>query len=160
MQENVVFVRWFTRITHALHNDMYDKFKHHLWPLGSSAPEPVAEEEDDGAELEEEELEPVQVSETEFNFLDFIKRWAKSAEVKLSLAVEHVIRTREVTERSSPLVSPSSQVCQPEHRSSVPHPPKILLEKPAPHQPLYRSDAAPSGCWPQDGRLTLSAVGL
>lgn len=91
MQENVVFVRWFTRITHALHNDMYDKFKHHLWPLGSSAPEPVAEEEDDGAELEEEELEPVQVSETEFNFLDFIKRWAKSAEVKLSLAVEHMI---------------------------------------------------------------------
>lgn len=34
----------------------------------------MAEEEDDGAELEEEELEPVQVSETEFNFLDFIKR--------------------------------------------------------------------------------------
>lgn len=35
----------------------------------------MAEDEDDGAELEEEELEPVQVSETEFNFLDFIKKW-------------------------------------------------------------------------------------
>ncbi|KAG7494069.1 hypothetical protein JOB18_022312 [Solea senegalensis] len=42
----------------------------------SSAPEPVAEEDDDDLELEEEELESVQVSETEFNFLDFIKRFA------------------------------------------------------------------------------------
>ncbi|XP_041639301.1 protein timeless homolog [Cheilinus undulatus] len=42
----------------------------------SSPPEPVAEEEDDPAELEEEELETVQVSEKEFNFLDFIKRFA------------------------------------------------------------------------------------
>ncbi|KAM9361460.1 protein timeless homolog [Symphorus nematophorus] len=42
----------------------------------SSAPEPVAEDEDDAAELEEEELECVQVSEKEFNFLDFIKRFA------------------------------------------------------------------------------------
>nr|XP_020448590.1 protein timeless homolog isoform X2 [Monopterus albus] len=44
----------------------------------SSPLEPVVEEEDDGAELEEEEeeLESVQVSETEFNFLDFIKRFA------------------------------------------------------------------------------------
>jgi len=32
------------------------------------------EEDDDGAELEEEEMESVQVSESEFNFLDFIKR--------------------------------------------------------------------------------------
>ncbi|KAM4612600.1 protein timeless homolog [Polymixia lowei] len=41
-------------------------------------PSPVepAMEEDDDAELEEEELESVQVSETEFNFLDFIKRFA------------------------------------------------------------------------------------
>ncbi|XP_028301834.1 protein timeless homolog isoform X2 [Gouania willdenowi] len=39
-------------------------------------PEPAAEEDDDGAELEEEELESVQVSETEFSFLDFIKRFA------------------------------------------------------------------------------------
>lgn len=38
------------------------------------SPEAVAEDEDDGAELEEEELEPVQVSETEFNILDFIKK--------------------------------------------------------------------------------------
>lgn len=36
----------------------------------------MVEDEDDGAELEEEELESVQVSETEFNFLDFIKKWA------------------------------------------------------------------------------------
>uniref|UniRef100_A0A8D3DPA3 Timeless circadian clock n=1 Tax=Scophthalmus maximus TaxID=52904 RepID=A0A8D3DPA3_SCOMX len=42
----------------------------------SSPPEPVVEEEDDGVEIEEEELESVQVSETEFNFLDFIKRFA------------------------------------------------------------------------------------
>lgn len=34
----------------------------------------VVEEEDDGPEFEEEELESVQISETEFNFLDFIKR--------------------------------------------------------------------------------------
>ncbi|XP_038867772.1 protein timeless homolog [Salvelinus namaycush] len=38
-------------------------------------PEPGMEEEEDG-ELEEEELESVRVSETEFNFLDFIKRFA------------------------------------------------------------------------------------
>ncbi|XP_044073167.1 protein timeless homolog isoform X2 [Siniperca chuatsi] len=43
----------------------------------SSPPEPVVEEEeDDAAELEEEELESVQVSEREFNLLDFIKRFA------------------------------------------------------------------------------------
>ncbi|XP_023279240.1 protein timeless homolog [Seriola lalandi dorsalis] len=42
----------------------------------SSPPEPVVEEDDDGLELEEEELESVQVSETEFNFLDFVKRFA------------------------------------------------------------------------------------
>lgn len=41
---------------------------------GASPPEPVIEDEDDGVELEEEELESVQVSESEFNFLDFIKR--------------------------------------------------------------------------------------
>uniref|UniRef100_A0A668AE44 Timeless circadian clock n=1 Tax=Myripristis murdjan TaxID=586833 RepID=A0A668AE44_9TELE len=41
-----------------------------------SPPEPGMEEEDDGAEFEEEELESVQVSETEFNFLDFMKRFA------------------------------------------------------------------------------------
>ena len=44
---------------------------------GASPPEPVIEDEDDGVELEEEELESVQVSESEFNFLDFIKRWWK-----------------------------------------------------------------------------------
>ncbi|XP_019942307.2 protein timeless homolog isoform X2 [Paralichthys olivaceus] len=42
----------------------------------SSPPEPVVEEDDDGLELEEEELESVQVSETEFNFLDFLKKFA------------------------------------------------------------------------------------
>ncbi|XP_040014377.1 protein timeless homolog [Xiphias gladius] len=42
----------------------------------STPPESVAEEDDDGIELEEEELESVQVSETEFNFLDFVKRFA------------------------------------------------------------------------------------
>uniref|UniRef100_A0A4W6EZH3 Timeless circadian clock n=1 Tax=Lates calcarifer TaxID=8187 RepID=A0A4W6EZH3_LATCA len=42
----------------------------------SSPPEPMVEDDDDGAELEEEELESVQVSETEFNFLDFVKRFA------------------------------------------------------------------------------------
>lgn len=49
-------------------------FKPHLLIPGSAAPEPAVEEDDDGAELEEEELESVQVSETEFNFLDFVKR--------------------------------------------------------------------------------------
>lgn len=43
--------------------------------LGTSPPEPVAEEyEEDAAELEEEEMESIQVSEKEFDFLDFIKR--------------------------------------------------------------------------------------
>ncbi|XP_074536589.1 protein timeless homolog [Halichoeres trimaculatus] len=42
----------------------------------SSPLEPVVDEEDDGAELEEEELETIQISEKEFNFLDFIKRFA------------------------------------------------------------------------------------
>uniref|UniRef100_A0A8C4EBT3 Timeless circadian clock n=1 Tax=Dicentrarchus labrax TaxID=13489 RepID=A0A8C4EBT3_DICLA len=41
----------------------------------SSPSEPVVEDEDD-AELEEEEFESVQVSEREFNFLDFIKKFA------------------------------------------------------------------------------------
>lgn len=41
---------------------------------GSSPPEPVPEDEEDAAELEEEEFESIQVSEREFNFLDFIKR--------------------------------------------------------------------------------------
>ncbi|CAL8339436.1 unnamed protein product [Merluccius merluccius] len=45
----------------------------------SAPPEPAAEEEEDGAEYEEEELESVQVSETDFNFLDFIKRFANPA---------------------------------------------------------------------------------
>ena len=49
--------------------------KRFLFISGSSAPEPVVEEEDDdGLELEEEELESVQVSETQFNFFDFIKK--------------------------------------------------------------------------------------
>ncbi|KAM9444217.1 protein timeless homolog [Clarias gariepinus] len=39
--------------------------------------EPTMDEDEEGAELdEEEELETVRVSETEFNFLDFIKRFA------------------------------------------------------------------------------------
>ncbi|XP_041810602.1 protein timeless homolog [Chelmon rostratus] len=48
----------------------------------SSPPEPVVEDEDDAAELEEEELESIQVSETEFNFLDFIKRFANPSIVR------------------------------------------------------------------------------
>ncbi|CAJ1051754.1 protein timeless homolog [Xyrichtys novacula] len=44
----------------------------------SSPPEPVEDEDDDGAELEEEELATIQISEKEFNFLDFIKRFASS----------------------------------------------------------------------------------
>lgn len=50
-------------------------FKPHVLISGSAPPEPAVEEDDDdGAEMEEEELESVQVSETEFNFLDFVKR--------------------------------------------------------------------------------------
>uniref|UniRef100_A0A3Q3VI65 Timeless circadian clock n=1 Tax=Mola mola TaxID=94237 RepID=A0A3Q3VI65_MOLML len=48
----------------------------------SAPPEPVLEDEDDGAELEEEELESVQISEKEFNFLDFIKRFANPSIVR------------------------------------------------------------------------------
>ncbi|XP_070815087.1 protein timeless homolog [Chaetodon trifascialis] len=48
----------------------------------SSPPDPVVEDEDDAAELEEEELESVQVSESEFNFLDFIKRFASPSIVR------------------------------------------------------------------------------
>lgn len=51
-------------------------FKPLLLTSGSSQTAVVEEEEeeDDGPEMEEEELESVQVSETEFKFLDFIKR--------------------------------------------------------------------------------------
>lgn len=65
---------------------MFPLVSEHLWSVwssaellisGSSPPEPVIEDEDDGVELEEEELESVQVSESEFDFLDFIKRWWK-----------------------------------------------------------------------------------
>uniref|UniRef100_A0A3Q2P483 Timeless circadian clock n=1 Tax=Fundulus heteroclitus TaxID=8078 RepID=A0A3Q2P483_FUNHE len=47
-----------------------------------SAETVTEEEEDDGAELEEEELESVQLSEKEFNFLDFIKRFANPSIVR------------------------------------------------------------------------------
>ncbi|XP_068171410.1 protein timeless homolog isoform X2 [Antennarius striatus] len=50
--------------------------------LPRSSPEAVADDEDDAAELEEEELECVQVSEKEFNFLDFIKRFASPSIVQ------------------------------------------------------------------------------
>ncbi|XP_058867498.1 protein timeless homolog [Acipenser ruthenus] len=46
----------------------------------STAPEP--EEEEAGEEAEEEELESVRVSETEFNFLDYIKRFANANVLK------------------------------------------------------------------------------
>uniref|UniRef100_A0A8C5FIK9 Timeless circadian clock n=1 Tax=Gadus morhua TaxID=8049 RepID=A0A8C5FIK9_GADMO len=48
----------------------------------SAPPEVPAEEDEDGPEYEEEELESVQVSETDFNFLDFIKRFAQPAIVR------------------------------------------------------------------------------
>ncbi|KAM3877879.1 protein timeless homolog [Diretmus argenteus] len=48
----------------------------------SSPSEPGMEEEEDAEELEEEELESVQVSEKEFNFLDFIKRFANPGVVR------------------------------------------------------------------------------
>lgn len=48
---------------------------------------PTMDEDEEGAELdEEEELETVRVSETEFNFLDFIKRCVqKRSELKFSV---------------------------------------------------------------------------
>uniref|UniRef100_A0A3B5BID8 Timeless circadian regulator n=1 Tax=Stegastes partitus TaxID=144197 RepID=A0A3B5BID8_9TELE len=48
----------------------------------SSPLENGVEEDEDGAESEEEELESVQVSETEFNFQDFIKRFANPSIVQ------------------------------------------------------------------------------
>ncbi|MEQ2247676.1 hypothetical protein ILYODFUR_011628 [Ilyodon furcidens] len=50
--------------------------------LPRPSPETVAEDDDDGAELDEEELELVQLSEKEFNFLDFIKRFANPSIVR------------------------------------------------------------------------------
>ncbi|KAM4740614.1 protein timeless homolog [Anableps anableps] len=50
--------------------------------LPRPSPETMAEEDDDGAELEEEELESVQLSEKEFDFLDFIKRFANPSIVR------------------------------------------------------------------------------
>ncbi|XP_068451306.1 protein timeless homolog [Clinocottus analis] len=50
--------------------------------LPRPSPEPAPEEEYDAAEVEEEELESVQVSEQEFNFLDFIKRFANPSIVR------------------------------------------------------------------------------
>lgn len=54
----------------------------------SSPPEPGPEDEDDN--FEEEELETIQVSETEFNFLDFIKRFANPGIVRPYL---HLLKT-------------------------------------------------------------------
>nr|XP_040060024.1 protein timeless homolog [Gasterosteus aculeatus aculeatus] len=48
----------------------------------SSPPEPAEEEDEDAAELEEDELESVQISEKEFNFLDFIKRFSNPSVVR------------------------------------------------------------------------------
>ncbi|CAG5982174.1 unnamed protein product, partial [Menidia menidia] len=42
----------------------------------------VEEDDDDAAELEEEEMETVHVSESEFNFLDFIKKFASPSIVR------------------------------------------------------------------------------
>uniref|UniRef100_A0A3B3CT90 Timeless circadian clock n=2 Tax=Oryzias melastigma TaxID=30732 RepID=A0A3B3CT90_ORYME len=50
--------------------------------LPRSTTETLVEEEDDGAEFEEEELESIQVSETDFNFKDFIKRFANPGIVR------------------------------------------------------------------------------
>ncbi|XP_072238481.1 protein timeless homolog [Leuresthes tenuis] len=50
--------------------------------LPRPTPETLVEEDDDGAELEEEEMESVQVSESEFNFLDFIKKFANPSIVQ------------------------------------------------------------------------------
>uniref|UniRef100_A0A673BF00 Timeless circadian clock n=1 Tax=Sphaeramia orbicularis TaxID=375764 RepID=A0A673BF00_9TELE len=47
----------------------------------SSPPEPV-EDEDDTAEFEEEELESIQISEKEFKFQDFIKKFANPTVVR------------------------------------------------------------------------------
>uniref|UniRef100_A0A8C6UQN3 Timeless circadian clock n=1 Tax=Neogobius melanostomus TaxID=47308 RepID=A0A8C6UQN3_9GOBI len=57
----------------------------------SSPAEPAPEDEDgDGAEFEEEELETIHVSEAEFNFLDFIKRFAQPTIVRPYL---HLLKT-------------------------------------------------------------------
>uniref|UniRef100_A0A8C6KVV0 Timeless circadian clock n=1 Tax=Nothobranchius furzeri TaxID=105023 RepID=A0A8C6KVV0_NOTFU len=45
-------------------------------------PPETVEDEDDGVELEEEELMSVQVTEKEFNFLDFLRRFANPAVVR------------------------------------------------------------------------------
>uniref|UniRef100_A0A3P9L7Q8 Timeless circadian regulator n=1 Tax=Oryzias latipes TaxID=8090 RepID=A0A3P9L7Q8_ORYLA len=50
--------------------------------LPRSTTETLVEEEDDGIEFEEEELESIQVSETEFNFKDFIKKFANPSIVR------------------------------------------------------------------------------
>ncbi|XP_067287598.1 protein timeless homolog [Pseudorasbora parva] len=67
--------------------------------LPRSVPVPLdsALEEEDGVELEEEEeLESVAVSETEFNFLDFIKRFANPAVVR-----PYIILLRSYSQNSS-----------------------------------------------------------
>lgn len=65
-------------------------------PLCYSGPaqaEPAIDEVEEGAELDEEdELETVQVSETEFKFLDFIKRCVQThSELKL-LVLPNVLK--------------------------------------------------------------------
>ncbi|XP_063071673.1 protein timeless homolog [Engraulis encrasicolus] len=67
----------------------------------SSVPEVAMEEEDDEIEEEEEELESVRVSETEFNFLDFIKRFANP----------NVVRPYVLLLRSYPQNTPHTNHC-------------------------------------------------
>uniref|UniRef100_A0A8C5FJQ4 Timeless circadian clock n=1 Tax=Gadus morhua TaxID=8049 RepID=A0A8C5FJQ4_GADMO len=50
--------------------------------LHATLPRESLGDDEDGPEYEEEELESVQVSETDFNFLDFIKRFAQPAIVR------------------------------------------------------------------------------
>lgn len=66
--------RWTHSDLLCLNTDATFSMNKPFCPPGSSPPELPAEDEDEIAELEEEELASVQVSEREFNFLDFIKR--------------------------------------------------------------------------------------
>jgi len=53
-----------------------------------------------------------------------------------------------------------SQVCQPQCCASIPPLIKIILRKHTSHEPLHRSNAAPLGCWPENGRPDFPAVSL
>lgn len=117
------------------------------------------EDEDEEEDEEDEELQVVQVSEKEFNFLDYLKRCVRAERV-----VERVVGpVRTHARRRSGALSPPSlrvsvQLCVPSRRASLCAPAAELPAERRSHQPLYRQDAAPAGARPGHGSPAFPAL--